>query len=211
MVIRRNTFRRLTTQLGIVGPSAGGEWAQNTFHEWINGREVRGWSNQLEDEVGFTATLEQARVLYRTPQFMGLQTDAIIIGGATAGNVLTEAKIGGMWRFGQGLSNDAGPPRVRPGLAGGGYYNNANGASWYVFAGAQGRAVAWNIFLDGNSYSGRDEPEVERRPLVADLQAGAVFRLGRAQITYQIVTRTEEFETQTDPQLFGAISAAVAF
>jgi len=211
IAVDRLSFQRLTTQVGVVGPSAGAENAQNSYHEWIGGREVRGWRNQLEDEFGFAATYEKGRVLFDTPELFGLESDATLIAGATAGNVLTEGKIGGMVRFGRNLASDAGPPRVRPALAGGGFFDKSVGSSWYVFVGAQGRAVAWNIFLDGNSFAGDREPQVERRQFVADLQAGAVARIGRVQFAYQFVTRTEEFETQTERQAFGAISAAVAF
>ncbi|MEO1310861.1 MAG: lipid A deacylase LpxR family protein [Pseudomonadota bacterium] len=209
--VRKRSLSRLTTQLGVVGPSAGAEWAQNTVHEFQGGEVAEGWDNQLRDEIGFTLTYERAQILFQTPRIFGLESDGLVLGGATAGNVISEAKVGGMWRIGRNIRTDAGPPRIRPGLAGGEFFDKGVGNSWYAFIGAQGRAVAWNIFLDGNSFDGDAEPQVERIPYVADFQAGVVLRFGRVQLAYQVVARTEEFETQDDNQVFGALSFAAAF
>ncbi len=211
IAVKRKSISRLVTQMGVVGPSAGGEWAQNSVHRVQGGAIAEGWENQLRDEFGFTLTYERGRVVFDTPTFFGLESDAVGLIGGTAGNVITEGKFGGMLRFGRNLSADAGPPRIRPALAGGGFFDNSAGNSWYVFVGAQARAVAWNIFLDGNTFEGDREPQVERIPVVGEMQVGAVARFGRTQLSYQIVARTEEFETQDDNQVFGALSVAVAF
>lgn len=211
IAVKRKSVSRLVTQMGVVGPSAGGEWAQNTVHRVQGGAIAEGWENQLRDEFGFTLTYERSRVVFDTPTLFGLESDAVGIIGGTAGNVITEGKFGGMLRFGRNLAADAGPPRIRPALAGGGFFDNSAGNSWYVFIGAQARAVAWNIFLDGNTFESDREPQVERIPVVSEAQVGAVARFGRTQLSYQIVARTEEFETQDDNQVFGALSLAVAF
>jgi len=46
---------------------------------------------------------------------------------------------------------------------------------WYVFAGAEGRVVAHNIFLDGNSFA--TSQSVPKKTLVADFQIGAAIIL----------------------------------
>ncbi|MEO1581804.1 MAG: lipid A-modifier LpxR family protein [Pseudomonadota bacterium] len=43
---------RFSLTLGIVGPSAGGEWVQNEVHSLIDVNEAQGWDNQLDDELG---------------------------------------------------------------------------------------------------------------------------------------------------------------
>ena len=52
-------------------------------------------------------------------------------------------------RFGQGLQSDFGAPRVRPGLTGTDAYMATLPFAWYVFAGLDGQAVAWDETLDG--------------------------------------------------------------
>ena len=71
-----------------------------------------------------------------------------------------------------------------------------------------GRAVAYNIVLDGNAF--RDGgPSVDRKPLVAEGQAGLVIHLGRVQTAFTVVTRTDEFEGQGKQELFGAVSLSM--
>src|SRR3546814_13149223 len=73
---------------------------------------------------------------------------------------------------------------------------------WYVFAGAEGRAVARNIFLDGNTF--QDSPSVDKEVLVGDLSAGVVMTFGDLRLSYVQVLRTKEFEGQDGVRLFGA-------
>ncbi len=65
-----------------------------------------------------------------------------------------------MLRFGRNLEADYGPNRIRPSLSGTSYFNAdylEDPFGFYVYVGAQGRAVAQNIFLDGNTF--RDSRE----------------------------------------------------
>ena len=56
---------------------------------------------------------------------------------------------------------------------------------------------------DGNAF--RDGgPSIDRRPLVAEGQAGLVMQMGRVQTAFTVVTRTDEFESQGKQELFGA-------
>lgn len=196
-------------QIGWVGPSAQGEWVQNNFHDLINSYEVLGWDDQLNDEPVAALIFERReRALFKVG-FGDLELDATPNFGATLGNLRTQANLGVTVRFGDQLESDFGPPRVRPALGGVSYFKPTNGLSWYLFAGVEGRAVAHNIFLDGNTFS--DSPSVDRKPFVADLQLGAVIRYADVQLGYTAVVRSEEFKTQDDFQRFGAVNLSVRF
>ncbi len=204
-----NVLDTVVVQLGIVGPAAQGEWVQNTFHNLIDDEQLRGWDNQLENEVGLVITVDRKMRKLADIDFLGLGIDATPNFGASVGNVLTQAHMGLTLRVGQDLRDDYGPPRVRPSLAGGGFFAPQRPFAWYFFAGVEGRAVARNIFLDGNTF--QDSLSVDKKPFVADAQAGFVMQIYDAQISYTFVTRTEEFETQTERQQFGAVSVALRF
>ena len=135
--------------------------------------------------------------------------DIDVNNGFSLGNVLTEASAGLTLRVGSNLGGDYGPPRIRPSLAGAGFFAPAGTFSAYLFAGVQGRAVARNIFLDGNSFE--DSPSVDKKHFVADFQAGVVMQFNDIQLAYTFVTRTKEFETQDDRQTFGALSVSFKF
>jgi hypothetical protein len=79
----------------------------------------------------------------------------------------------------------------------------------YLFARVDGRAVAHNIFLDGNTFG--ESPSADRKILVADLSVGASLNYHNTKVTYALVYRSEEFEAQKEGQLFGSITLNFAF
>lgn len=207
VVEAESTLDTLALELGIVGPNAAGEWVQTNVHEIVETTEPRGWDNQLHDELGVVLIYDRKWRRLATWEMVGLEIDLTPNVGFSLGNVMTQAMAGLTFRIGQDLRSDYGPPRVRPSLAGSGLLRARDEFGWYVFAGAAGRGVAHNIFLDGNTI--RDSHEVDRRPWVADFQGGIVFQLGRMQLGFTLVTRTKEFDTQGERQVFGALSVTV--
>jgi lipid A 3-O-deacylase len=77
---------------------------------------------------------------------------------------------------------------------------------WYLFAGAEGRAVARGIFLDGNPW--RNSQRFDKKPLVADLNAGLAIMVDAVRLAYTFVYRTEEFGGQDKPDTFVSISVS---
>ena len=210
LIDRKDEVDQVTLQLGIVGPSAQGEKVQNTVHDAIGSPEARGWGDQIADEPGVVLSYDKR---LRSVARLGdddLGFDLKPSFGASLGNVHTNARVGLTARVGEDLRNDYGPPRVRPSLGGAGYFNPIDDFSWYLFAGVEGRAVAHNVFLDGSLFD-EGSPSVDKRPFVADLQAGAVVQVGDAQLAFTYVERTDEFEGQGDTQGFGALSLSVKY
>ena len=107
-----------------------------------------------------------------------------------------------MARFGFNLPKDYGPMRIQPSLPGSDYFEPTAGLGAYVFAGVDGRAIARNLFLDGNSFEDqpqRGEDEPGGRP---DLGAAVTFDSFRLAFTQ--VIRTREYKTQPQQDQFGA-------
>ena len=151
---------------------------------------------------------------FEQPLLGNLAVDAIPEAGATGGNVLTYAETGGMVRFGQNLGADYGPNRIRPSLSGTGWFDGDQldgKLGWYLFAGTQGRAVARNIFLDGNTAA--PSPSVDKRTLVGDLMVGAsVFWSTATRVDFTLTERSKEFYGQQGtPDRFGGINFVIGF
>ena len=199
----------LQVNLGIVGPSAGGKFVQENWHDLINAVEPRGWESQLKDEPGIEITAQRMKRFDGPKLPLGLGSEVAVHGGATLGNVRTYASTGATARIGWDLSADFGPPRIRPALAGAGVFDPDQKFGGYLFAGVEGRLIARDMFLDGNLW--RDGPRVEdRRDFVGDIQAGVAFNVGDVQIAFTFVHRGEEFKAQDGPQRFGAVSISFA-
>jgi len=197
-------------EFGVVGPMAGGEEAQRGIHQILDAPDPQGWDSQLENEFAFAVSFERrwrALRIYSDLVPGGIEADLTPNAGVTLGTLRTEARAGLTARIGYNIDSDYGPPRVRPSLSGVEHFGG--GFSWSIFAGIQGRAVARNLFLDGNTFV--DSPSVERNPLVGEAQLGASVSAGDWRLAYTYVMRTEEFETQTAKQDFGALALSWRF
>ena len=197
-------------QLGMIGPLSLAEPTQKTVHRLIDTTRPHGWSHQLDTELGIAMLAERK---WRTPETKfgrgGIAFDIIPHLGAALGNVYTHVNAGAMVRLGHNLAFDYGPPHIQPALSGLEAIDPSGAFGWYVFAGANGRAVGRNIFLDGNTFS--DSHNVDKHVLVGDFQIGAALVTGRWRIAYTHVFRTREFESQNEPDRFGAVSVSARF
>ncbi len=206
---RYKSLDTLEVELGVVGPWSLAEETQKFVHEIIGSPEPEGWDNQLENEPGLLIVLE--RKLRTPPLSLGrLQTDAIPFLSVSLGNIETSASLGGIVRLGQGLEVDFGPPMIRPNLAGRTFFERVpRPFNWYVFAGAEGRLVAQDIFLDGNTF--RDSHSVDKKHTVGTFQAGAAASYKDVRLTFSYIVRSVEFEGQDSPDRWGAVSVSYRF
>jgi hypothetical protein len=210
--ITDNHLDELEATIGIVGPLALGEQVQKAVHTHITDSPTpKGWSNQLENEPGLMLSWQRRWPRDWEYRKAGQILSAAPYSGLTVGNIYTYANTGFTLRLSSEQSEWTDmPPRVRPALAGSGYFDiPQRGWDWYAFAGVEGRAVARNIFLDGNSF--RDSHSVDKYPLVADANAGLAFTYGRTRLSYTLVYRTQEFEGQDEANIFGTLSLARRF
>lgn len=190
-------------EFGVVGPDAGAKWAQENVHSIINGAEPEGWDNQIKDTPGIDLTVMRQWRQQDPPNWKGVEIEIEPHIGVTVGDVTTEAFTGASLVIGNNLVYDSLPMRVRPSLAGSGSFDNVDGIGWFLFAGASARAIAYDIFLQGDTPY---KSAIDRRPYVLDAQVGAALRLWRAQLTFTMVERTKEFSQQNGNDRFGALS-----
>jgi len=197
-------LRVVELAVGVVGPSALGQQAQNGWHDVIHVPHAQGWANQLHDEPGLMLSWERRYRLYTFIAGRHRLFDVIGRGRVTLGNVHTHLAAGFMARAGWNLPRDFGADLIRP--AGGGMAN-AGGArrfAAYSYLSAEGRAVARNVFLDGNTW--RASHSVDKLPFMGDFSAGFVLAWPRFQLTYTQDYRTKEFRGQPHRDVFGSIA-----
>ncbi|MBM3538258.1 MAG: lipid A deacylase LpxR family protein [Alphaproteobacteria bacterium] len=212
LALQSETETRLDTlelDIGVVGPAALGKPIQNNYHRLIGAKKAYGWSHQLKNEPGVALAWERKwRFLDEQPPDT-LGWDVIPHLAGSIGNVSTYAGAGATFRFGDDLISDFGPPRIRPALPGSSSYRPRDSFGWYLFAGAEGRAVLRDVFLDGNTFT--DSHSVSKKPLVADFQAGFALLFERFRLSYTQVMRTREFDGQDRPDFFGSVSISARF
>jgi hypothetical protein len=208
----RRMLENLELEVGVVGPGARGRPVQYHIHHHNGIGKAQGWSSQIQHEVGAVLAYERLwRIAPLGPESHWV--DVVPQLGAALGNIYTYGEAGALLRIGKNLGADYGPVRLRPSLSGTDYFDGdgLDGAfGFYVFAGAQGRVVGRNVFLDGNSF--RQSPSVEKKNLVADLQGGfTLFWSTRLRLDFSVVRRTMEFVGQRRPDVIGTGSLAFSW
>ena len=211
--------KRLDTvefQIGVIGPESMAEPIQKFVHKVVNSPEPRGWDHQLRNEPGLAVILERKARLFsgETPEGWGV--DGIPFAGLSLGNVQTYANAGLELRLGLRLPRDFGSSLIRPAgdtsapagqddsrLMGG------EEIGWHLFWSVNGRAMARDIFLDGNTFT--DSHSVRKKRFVADMAAGLCVIYRRFKFTYAYAIRTKEFSGQRRHDNFGAVSVSLTY
>ncbi|MDB2499573.1 lipid A deacylase LpxR family protein [bacterium] len=204
-------------QLGMVGPAALGEEIQDIVHDFRGIPKANGWGNQIRNELGLNLVGERRIRLEPDNTGMGWETDAIASGGFVIGNVSTHLNMGIEGRLGYNLPQDFGTTHIRPG----GETNipflddrfegmrREQDYGFLLFASVEGRAVARDIFMDGNTF--RDSHSVNKEPLVADLALGVKFKIRSFKVSYAMVHRTKQFDLQPEAHTFGSMMVSFTY
>ena len=186
----RERYDRLDSwqlEIGVVGPSARGEYAQSKVHQWVGAPRPRGWDHQLKDELGLVLGYRRDfRSYYNRHSLAPFETDFIGTIGVRLGNVDTSSRMGGKLRIGLNLPRHFGTAiRGRP---------LVDYQRLYLSAGVEGRAVARNIFLDGNTF--RSSHSVDRNVFVTDFHLGLFWEpCERMRLSVAEVFTTPEFDS----------------
>ena len=206
----------LELTLGVIGPASLAEESQKLVHDILDIDSPEGWDNQLDNEPGIALTWQRSWRAAAGGGASGWGWDLIPHFGLTAGNISTFANGGFGFRFGYNVPQDFGTSLIRP--AGAILVPSAEsdprlsekrdfGIVWFV--GAEGRAVAYNVFLDGNTFE--DSHSVDKEYFVADLSGGISLIYKTVKLTYAQVYRTEEFEEQDGGQMFGSVALSITY
>ena len=196
---------RIEATLGMVGPAALGSDVQKAWHAaFIPGAaHINGWHAQLRDEPGLV--LSEQRI-WRVPIADGLlQAEALPEANIAIGNVYDYAGLGAMLRLGHNLQADWGPPRIAPAQQGSDF-QDVESFAWYVYGGGEVRAVARNLFLDGNSF--HSGPSVSKKALVGDANVGAALLFPHIRVTAGYTLRGNEFRGQKGNDEIGSVTVS---
>src|SRR5262249_29533405 len=159
------TTQALEFDLGLIGPPALGKQTQNGVHVLRHSRLPKGWDHQIPTEIAFNA-LYDVRSRFRFAKF----GDVVAGGGLSLGMVQIYPTVGATLRLGHHISGmpiAIIAPSAKTAPA-------ATRFEIYAFAGADGRAMLYNVFLDGNLIGGG--PSVDSKPWVADFRVGMSMR-----------------------------------
>ena len=199
-------------RLGMTGPSALGEAAQDGVHRLFGRERFEGWDNQLRDEVLVQVQHERLRRWHRRDYGDAMAWDLIGHLGGAVGNLATFANTGVELRWGKHLPDDFGTDPLRPAgdnTAPGPKPDLGEAWGWHFYAGVDARWTFRDITLDGNTW--KDSHSIDKREAVGDLSLGVAITRGPWKIAGSHVRRTREFVGQNARPVFGTITITRTF
>ncbi len=204
------TLDQFQITLGMLGRHSQAEQTQKAVHKLIGSPDPKGWHTQLKTEPGIIISYQRKwKAGKEFVEVAGLGIDFSPHLGVSLGNIFTHLTAGGIFRAGFDLPQDYGPPLISPSMAGSNFFVPSNVFGWYLFAGFEGRAVARNIFLDGNTF--RSSRSVDKKYFVGDVMGGAVITFKKTRLAYTHVLRTREFKKQDGKDNYGAVTLTLRF
>jgi hypothetical protein len=187
--------RAIDLRAGTIGPDAFGQDVQTWWHRRNHIRLPRGWQYQLANEPGLRVTYDERWRPWGYRRFANLVPDAHV----TAGNVLTEAGAGATLQLGLPLPNDFGPGAPQG-------PEETRGPHLFAFARGEGRGVARDIFLDGNTF--QPSMRVHKLPWLVEAQIGAGARWGSLGFRYTFDYTSRQFRERTPYHEYGSFGIA---
>ncbi len=200
--------------IGVVGPAAKAEFAQNTVHEIRDIPTAKGWDNQLENELALRFSWQRKWRLHSMEMLNALEYDLISHTGITLGNVKVSANAGGEVRLGYHIPKDFGSDVIRAGAGVSAPVINSpipgeTSFGAHLFVSSQIEAVAHDIFLDGSTWE--KSHNVDKKNWIADLSLGFAFSIDTFKLTYRHLFRTRQFENQKQGQTIGSLTLTLSF
>lgn len=202
------SLNNLEVLAGVVGPAALGRQVQDGYHTLVGFHKAEGWDHQIGARPGVQFSYDYKR-RFVLPLGGQYALDAIPEGGLSFGTVYRYVDAGAMFRFGNALDLDYGSEHIRPSLSGTAFSDwrrlGAGWLHWYLFAGAQTRAVFYNVFIDA-----ADEVApagLDRRVMVTDYSGGATLVFGHwLRADFVATRRGAEFGGQNGSDTFGGVN-----
>ena len=215
--------------LGVMGPLALAQPAQDFIHDVIGAERFQGWDNQLRNEPAVQMALDKKFKAYQGAGAIqpGFSADYIRSLGLQLGNIETSGTLGIEGRIGWNIPNDFGTYPIRPGAenrppsaasihGGDGKGTTPSGrprAGIHLFGTLETKLVLHDFSLDGNLFE--SSHSVTRSPWVAQAAIGLSAQSPIAghgvKLAVMRVWRTREFEEQGPSHAYGSVTLSIEF
>ena len=183
----------LSITLGVTGSPSLARFTQRLAHNVAPAfNRPTDWSRQVAFEPGIIARLEHA-ARFASPADAPFGVDIVPRAGVSLGNVLSAADAGARARLGWRMSHPWLPP-VRD-------------IGFDVLIGASARAVARDLFLDGNTF--QDGPRVGHEALIESGELGFELHVRGVALAYRAVVDSRSYAAGPRWHPWGSMTGSV--
>lgn len=210
-------FNMLELTLGIMGPHSYAEDTQKAVHDILGQDSPEGWVNQVPDELFFDIQVahRQRWTVFDGPAGLGMEVIPSV--GLGTGRALFHGQAGFRVRFGWNLPADFGDDYIRAGAThitpmkrkGGQGPDRRSKLGIFVFGGADGQVIFWDITLHGELYESVDTVDEENFRYA--LVGGVGLILGPLKVCYSHVHASKAYKTQEKNQEYATILLTLSF
>ena len=158
------SYRRFGLDLGCLGPCAGGRVTQTTLHRIIDQPKPQGWSRQVRNEAGAVLYADIAPLRWQ----FGRQVDLTPSVRGRFGNIHTDVAALLLLRGGQ----------LEP---------VPDGSAFQTYARVRARVVGYDATLQGGYFSNDNPHVVSPKRLVAEVELGLRWMVGRYTLSAAVV------------------------
>lgn len=174
--------------IGFTGKASLGETVQSFWHGLVDAPDPKGWDHQIGGRLGIVVGHSRYKAfdaLAKGKRWLELVPYA----GGTLGNIITDGYGGARLKVGYNLSRDWSQTGIGTRVREPGVVPEAGNFELYVVVDGQGRALAYNAFIDA-----APAHTLNRQYLVADSGVGFGFRVKRFSASYRIAFVTPEYK-----------------
>jgi lipid A 3-O-deacylase len=209
LLYKNESNLKLSAQIGLVGPAAGGEPVQKLIHNTFGFYTLNGWQYQIRNDVELNLGAEYNKLLARASW-----VDLSLASYASLGTGFTGAGVGPLVRLGNfnQLFNSISTQSTASASAQTGLLHKQEIFFYYK---PQINAVAYDATIQGGLFSskGSDTLQVTRpkKSLVFSQQFGVAFSFNRFTFDIAAIFHTKEVTTMRKSHQWAAITGVYRF
>ena len=198
---------RQTFEVGVLGPAAQGELAQNGVHKMINNELAQGWDNQLKNELILNYYYERYHPLFDIKEGLWEANVEAIYGG-TAGTEFVNIFGGSKIMFGYNLPQFKVLGGIYPKITKDGKVESKTDWFFYGFVQEKVYTIARDTTL-GNSVFYGQESGITPIPIVGESLIGVVVGWNYVSLSYGLGNRTKQFYGENGTYDWGQVILTV--
>jgi hypothetical protein len=210
LLYKNESNLKLSAQIGLVGPAAGGEPIQKLIHNTFGFYHLNGWQYQITNDVQLNLGAEYNKLLARASW-----VDLSLTSYANLGNGFTGAGVGPLLRLGNfnQLFNSVSTQSTvsaqdQPGLL--------HAHEIFFYYKPQVNGVLYDATIQGSLFNKNHDPNsqevtLNKKPVIFSNQLGVAFTTSRFMFDIAAIFHTKDVEEMLRSHQWASITGAYRF